>query len=279
MLRRLIKNCKNAIKYIKQGGVVYTTVQQVNHGNILQGRKALITGGSSGFGYAIAKKFLSEGAVVVITGRDKNKLEKALKDLNSENVYGLLWDISDVSIIKDKLVEAVKILNGLDVVINNAGIYTPKNWKQIEDNDWDSILGTNLKGLFFMCQAEAKYLINEKSASIKKIINITSIAGIKSGFEPYSASKWGANGITRGLAKELIKDNIIVNGIAPGNAVTKINPLFPKNVENNAFCHQHLTERFVLVEEIAELSTFLASDAANSIVGQIIAVDGGWTLN
>jgi 3-oxoacyl-[acyl-carrier protein] reductase len=277
MVKRLIIYIKNTLKYIKQGGVVYTTVIQVKPEDRLKNKKVLITGGSSGFGFAIAKKFLSEGALVLITGRDPIKLEKALKDLDSKNVFGLVWDISDVGIIKEKLSDVVKVLNGLDIVVNNAGIYTPKGWLQIDETEWDNILNTNLKGLFFMCQAEAKIL--KKNKSTAKIINITSIAGIKGGFEPYSASKWGANGITKGLAIELIKDNIIVNAIAPGNAITNINPSLPKSVEDNAFCPQHRTERYVLVEEIAELASFLAGDSANSIVGQIIVVDGGWTLN
>ena len=277
MFRRLIFFLKNAVKYIRHGGVLYVSITQVKHGYSLKNKKVLITGGSSGFGYAIAKKFLSEGALVLITGRNQIKLEKALKDLDNKNVFGLVWDISDIGIVKEKLSEAVKILNGLDIAVNNAGIYTPKRWEQIDSSEWDKIVDTNLKGLFFMCQAEAGKLKEKQSTG--KIINITSIAGIKGGFEPYSASKWGANGLTKGLAKELIKDNIIVNAIAPGNAVTNINPAFPENVEDNAFCPQHPSERYVLVEEIAELASFLASDSSNSIVGQIIAVDGGWTLN
>jgi 3-oxoacyl-[acyl-carrier protein] reductase len=277
MVKKWINYLKNALKYVKEGGVVYVNVTRSNKGYELKNKKVLITGGSSGFGFAIAGKFLSEGAHVLITGRDAVKLEKALRDLDSENVFGLVWDISDIGIIKEKLSDVVKILDGLDIVINNAGIYTPKRWEQIEETEWDKIVNTNLKGLFFMCQAEAIQLKESKS-STGKIINITSIAGIKSGFEPYSASKWGANGITKGLAIELVKDNIIVNAIAPGNAVTNINPLFPKNVEDNAYCSQHRTKRYVLVEEVAELASFWAGDSANSIVGQVIVIDGGWTL-
>jgi NAD(P)-dependent dehydrogenase (short-subunit alcohol dehydrogenase family) len=226
----------------------------------------------------MAKKFLSEGASVLITGRNQTKLEAAIKELNSERLFGLLWDISDVGVTKEKLAETVSILNGLDIVINNAGLWTSNKWQEIDGNEWTRILNTNLKGLFFMCQSEVEILKIHKQ-SIGKIINITSIEGIRGGFGPYQASKWGANGITKGLAKELIRDNIIVNAIAPRMAVTDINPALPKNIGDNAFLVSHPTGRYVLVEEVAELASFLASDSANSIVGQIIAIDGGWTLN
>jgi NAD(P)-dependent dehydrogenase (short-subunit alcohol dehydrogenase family) len=265
----------NAVKYIKSGGVVYCNVTQVDRGLGLKGKKILITGGSSGFGLAMARKFLADGAIVLITGRDATKLEKVMNELSGENIFSLVWDISDISIVKDRLAEAIRILGGLDIVVNNAGIYTPKNWEKIDETDWNHIIDTNLKGLFFMCQSEAEELRKRKTG---KIINITSIEGIRGGFGPYSASKWGANGLTEGLAKELIKDNIIVNAIAPGIAATNINPTFPKNIEDNAFCSVHRTGRYVLVEEIAELASFLASDSANSIVGQVITIDGGWTL-
>ena len=113
--------------------------------------------------------------------------------------------------------------------------------------------------------------------SASKIINITSIEGIRGGFGPYYASKWGANGITRGMAKELTKRNVIVNAIAPGMAITNINPNLPK--DGNLNLPYNLTKRFVTVEEIAETTCFLASDAADSIVGQVIVVDGGMSLN
>lgn len=139
-------------------------------------------------------------------------------------------------------------------------------------------MDTNLKGLFFMMQEEANYL--ESNHIRGKIINITSICGIIPSFDLYNVSKWSANCITMGLAKQLAPKGIIINGIAPGIALTEINMGLKNkyNNDNNEYCGVHPTNRFVRVEEVAELTTFLASDAANNIVGQVIAIDGGTTI-
>lgn len=235
----------------------------------------LVTGGGSGFGFAIAKRFVECGAKVIITGRNEKKLESAVKSLG-HNVSYLVWDLCDVSIAKTKMNEANAIFGAINVAINNAGVWTPKKWNDIDEAEWNKILDTNLKGLFFICQAEGEAMANT-NATASKIINITSIEGTRGGFGPYFASKWGANGITRGMAKALIKNNVVVNAIAPGMALTDINPNLPK--DGNLSLPYNLNERYVTVEEIAETACFLASDAANSIVGQVIVVDGGMALN
>lgn len=144
--------------------------------------------------------------------------------------------------------------------------------------EYNRIMDTNLKGLFFMMQEEANYLENNHIHG--KIINITSITGRIPSFEVYHASKWGADCITMGLARKLASKGIIVNGIAPGTAVTDINTAqkIKFDTEKNEYFSVHPTKRFIRVEEVAELATFLASDAANNIVGQIIAIDGGTTI-
>lgn len=149
-------------------------------------------------------------------------------------------------------------------------------WNAIDENEWDKVLDTNFKGLFFICQAEGEAMANNNHTA-SKIINNTSIEGVRGGFGPYFASKWGANGITRGMAKTLVKNNVVVNAIAPGMGITYINPNLPK--DGNLSLPSNLNGRYVTVEEIAETACFLASDAANSIVGQIIVVDGGMALN
>lgn len=255
--------------------IVTANISLLGNSELLSGKVALVTGGSSGFGFAIAKRFLESGAKVVITGRNKRKLEKAVKDLASANVKGLVWDLSDVDIAKSKYAEASSLFGTIDIAVNNAGVWTPKPWISILESDWDTILDTNLKGLFFICQAESEAMSVDANR-MNKIINITSIEGVRGGYGPYCASKWGANGLTRGMAKALTSKNVVVNAIAPGMGITDINPNLPKD---GNLALDNLNGRFVAVEEIAELALFLASDASNSIVGQVIVIDGGMALN
>lgn len=169
-------------------------------------------------------------------------------------------------------------MSGIDIIINNAGIYESDAWNQVSEESYDRVNDINAKGLFFMCQAEGDYFISNKIQG--RIVNINSIAGIKSGFDPYSVSKWGSVCITKSIAKVLVKHGIVVNGIAPGNVVTNIHDgVRGKDVKDNAYMPSHLTQRYTLVEEIASMALYLSSDMATNMIGQVIAIDGGWTLN
>ena len=276
-LRKIKIYLTNLLKYIKEGGVVYTKVAFVQPSQRFVGKNVFVTGGSSGIGLEIAKQFLAEGAKVIITGRNMKRLEEVKESLNNENLCICQWNIADVASIPSKLEEVLSKVKEIDVFVNNAGVYEYDSWDRIGEEMYDRVTNINEKGLFFMCQAEGEYFkINNKPG---KIINIVSVFGLISSFDPYAVSKWGAHCITKGLAKELAKDHILVNGIAPGSVVTNILPEFKgKNVEQNAYTSFHLTKRYTLVEEIAALTLFLASDSANNIVGQVIAVDGGWSL-
>lgn len=277
-LKRIPYIISNIRKYIREGGVVYTSVAFVNANKRFEEKKVLVTGGTTGIGFEIAKEFLAEGAKVIITARRENRLQEASDILNSENLYTLLWDISDIKNAESKMNEAVNLLQGIDICVNNAGIYDYETWDTCTEIVYDKVLNTNTKGLFFMCQAVGKYFTS--TGRIGKIINICSRNSIDSSFDPYTISKWGAACITKGLAKELIKMNVIVNGVAPGNVATNIHgDNHVHSIKDNAYMPSHLTKRWVLVEEVAGMVLYLSSDAANSIVGQIIAVDGGWSLH
>lgn len=270
-IKRIIKSILSSVQPKR---IVTASFTFKNDDACMADKIVLVTGGGSGFGLAIAKRFVQCGAKVIITGRNEHKLKSAVEHLGKNASY-LVWDLCDVSIAKTRMSEANAFYGPINVAINNAGVWTSTKWNDIEEAEWDKILDTNLKGLFFICQAEAESM--NSNVIVNKIINITSIEGVRGGFGPYWASKWGANGITRGMAKELIKNNIIVNAIAPGMAITDINPNLPK--DGNLNLPYNLSGRYVTVEEIAETACFLASDAANSIVGQVIVVDGGMALN
>lgn len=265
---RYLMGDENVFKPIVKVNVTYT-----NPSERFVGKRVLVTGGSSGIGYEIARQFLLEGASVMITGRREDALIKASKELSGDLHY-MVWDVSDVSTIDRVFENAVVEMGGFDIFVNNAGICELGKWDSFDEASFDRHLDINAKGLFFMCKKEGMYLRDNKIAG--KIVNITSIAGIKSAMDPYSVSKWGAVCITKGLAKELIKHGITVNSVAPGNVVTAIHKGYDGiDVKENAYCGVHPSGRYTFAEEIASLTLFLASGAANNIVGQVITVDGG----
>lgn len=276
MIRKYVHYFKNMLKYFKSGGVVYVNVKQVLPSEQFKGKKVLITGGSSGFGFQMAKDFVAQGAEVMITGRNPQKLADAKEKINNTKLHTIVWDQDNCSCIINKLHEVISELGGLDIAINNAGIWNNTDWHTVAESEYDKIVDINTKGLYFLCKAEVGYFIQNHIPA--KIINITSIEGNRPSFLPYSISKWGAKCLTEGLAKEVAEFGIQVNAIAPGVALTDINMQLKQTQKGNFYFPQHRTGRFTAVEEISNLAMFLASDQASNIIGQTIAVDGGWTI-
>ena len=269
---------KKIITLFQSKTVVKVTINTVLPSERFVGKKVLVTGGSSGIGLEIAKEFLAEGAEVMITGRKKERLEEAKQELNNPLLKTIEWDVADVKLLDTKFVTAVSEMGQIDIFINNAGIYAASPWNQIKEEEYDKVNDINCKGLFFMCQQEADYFL--KNGIRGRIVNINSIAGIKSAFDAYSVSKWGSVCITRSLASKMAPYGIVINGIAPGNVVTNIHDgVRGKDVMDNAYMPQHKTNRYTLVEEVASMALYLSSDMASNIIGQVIAIDGGWVLN
>lgn len=270
---KLIAIVKKIALYFKIERKVEVNVVQIKYLDILKNKKVLITGGSSGIGRSIAEKCLATGADVIITGRNIERLELVSKELNNSRLNVLEWDVRDSKITDEKIKKVIEVLGGLDIVFNNAGVYTDKGFFETEGTDFEQVMESNVKGLFFIAQSTSRYFIDKKQRG--KIINIGSIRGIQGASEPYGISKWGVMGLTKGLGKELAKYGIIVNGIAPGVTATAINEI---DARKNAYYRQSKDNRVALAEEIAEIAVFLASDAANHIIGEVIVCDGGESL-
>lgn len=268
------KSFKSVVKYITHfGKVTELTLSQISYGGVLQGKKIVITGGGSGIGLAMAKKFLSEGACVVITGRNIDKLREAKTAINNPHLHILQWDISKIQDIDEKLQESIRLLGGeLNCFVNNAAFVAKRN---DTEEFWDDAFDTNAKALYFVSKKVAEYLIRINDGKVSKILNISSLSAFVCNSNPYGISKTCVNRITKGMAKEFAPSNILVNAIAPGYTAASINQ---QDVEANAYSPKSPLHRIMVPEDIAELATFLLSDAANAIVGQIIVVDGGTTL-
>jgi len=270
-----LRNVICAIRKIaRDGGVTYVNVAQLSCGGVLKGKSALITGGSRGIGLEIAKKFLAEGAVVVITGRNAEHLKAACKAIDNPALRMIVWDISDVSQMKAKLEDSIALAGGtIDIVVNNAGVCPLVDFWETTEEMWDSTINTNAKGPFFLSQAISKYWTGLGRGG--KILNIASAGGFVGAMTPYRMSKWGLVGLTRGLGLLLFPRRIIVNGIAPGMTSSD---MLGFDADDNAYAHYPPSNRVARAEEIAEVALFLASDAANYIVGQTVICDGGYSL-
>lgn len=277
-LRRLIYAIRKIKPIYIHGGISSVAISTPTYSNILEGKNVLITGGSSGIGFAIAKKCASCGANVLISGRNVAKLQNAVLEIGKERCKYIVWDLSAIEDVKMRLDECEKILGGdISVLVNNAGVPPTKFWGEIDEDEWNRIYNTNLKGLFFITQELVKRWKQRSYNHYKKVINISSQGGFVGATYPYRMVKWDIRGLTEGLGKALIKDKIIVNGIAPGVVKTSMQS-FSLQQGDNLYTNQNPIERVILPEEIAELALFLISDASNAIVGQTIVCDGGYTL-
>lgn len=239
---------------------------------LLEGKTALITGGSSGIGFAIAKVFLSAGCKVVIAGTNEEKLKKCCNELGGEHVKGIVINLNDVSSIKDKVLEAAKAFgeSKIDILVNSAGFNPKKGFNDTTEADFDRTMDTNVKGTFFMCQAMADYMINN---GIKgHILNVTSSSALRPAWSPYEMSKWTIKGFTVGLADLLLPYGIVVNAIAPGPTAT---PMLGKTSDGDLDLRNSPIERFATPEEIANLALVLASNLGNLVVGDTVYATGG----
>lgn len=246
---------------------------------MLKDKVAVITGGARGIGRSIAVEFLSNHSDIVILDKffpeDFNTWLEEMKAYNRKIVHKSV-DITDTKATDLVFEEIFNELGKIDVLVNNAGITRDKLLLRMTDEDWDLVLAVNLKGAFITTRSVSKYMIKQKSG---KIINISSVVGImgNAGQANYSASKAGLIGLTKSVAKELGGRNITVNAVAPGYVETDMTGHLNEE-QKKAFLQIIPLKRGCKPDEIAGTVAFLASDKANYITGQVIAIDGGMTM-
>lgn len=260
------------IRFWRNGGVTKLSIAQVQYTQILNKKRIIITGGSNGIGLAMAKKFLFVGAEVLITGRNEERLRQVQSNLGNKKIHILQWDVSDMKVQDNKFAEAVGILGGCDILVNNAALLQNK---PVDLQFYDQTMDTNCRAVYFLCLKACEYFIKNNGENGGRVLNISSINAQQSSIEPYFISKSALDAITRGFAKQYASKNIIVNAIAPGYCASSINFM---DTSENAYWPTAANKRITTPEEIAELATFLLSEAANGIIGQTIVCDGGTLL-
>ena len=243
---------------------------------MLEGKRAIVTGGSMGIGASIAKVLARQGADVAINYRKHDtEAKQVVAEIESLGRKGLAIK-ADVANFADaqRMVDEVKEkFGGLDILVNNAGINRDSVVWKMTEQQWDEVLDTNLKGYFNYIHAAVGIFREQKSG---KIVNVTSINGLRGKFGQtnYSASKAGIIGLTKALARELGKSNVNVNAVAPGLIETEMMKDAPESVKEAALA-EIVLGRLGKPEEVAAVVAFLCSEASRHITGEVIRVDGG----
>lgn len=246
---------------------------------MLKGKCAVITGASRGIGKCIATKFAKEGANVVINYRNNEeealKVKQELEDLGSQ-VLVVKADVSELEQAENLIKEAKKEFGRVDILVNNAGITKDNLIIRMKEEDFDSIIKTNLKGAFNCLKAVTPIMLKQKYG---KIVNMASVVGVvgNPGQVNYCASKAGLIGMTKSLAKEIGSRNITVNAIAPGFIDTDMTKILSDD-QKKKILSQIPLNKFGNVEDIANVALFLGSENSNYITGQVIHVDGGMAM-
>lgn len=241
----------------------------------LDGKVALITGGSRGIGRKTAETMLSLGAKVVLVDVMEDVLRETEQELRAQgfDVYGMVANVTDSGMAQKVIDDCVAQFEKIDILVNNAGITRDGLAMRMKDDDWTSVLTVNLTGAFYMARAAMRPMMKARTG---RIINLASVVGVmgNAGQVNYSASKAGLIGMSKSLAKELGSRGITVNAVAPGFIETPMTDKLTGDVKEGYLKGIPLG-RFGKPDEVASLICFLASDEAGYITGQAILIDGG----
>lgn len=266
---------KRSAKYILRGVPVKNITANISYlqpNNRLSGKKIIVTGGGKGLGAAMAKKFVSEGASVLISGRNEQTLRSTADKIGCKY---LTLDIQNTAELDNFISEADRILEGVDCLVNNAGISLHEPiFFDVTPETFDAQIATNLRGGFFLTQSFTKLLLRGKRKG--NVLFISSETGETVDIRPYGFTKAAINSMVQGLACLFVKDGIRVNAVAPGITASDMTGY---KADGDLYLAGNATERVYLPEEVAETACFLLSDVSGCISGQVIVCNNGKTIN
>lgn len=246
----------------------------------LDGRVALVTGGSRGLGFVMAQALAEVGASVAITSRQQESATASaatIAQTTGRHAEGFAVDVTEAKQIQTMVQAVLQTFGRIDILVNNAGINIRKPIEDFDEASWDSVQATNLKAPFLCSQAVARHMKERRSG---RIINVSSMLGRTALPErsAYCASKGGVIQLTKVLALELAPFNVTANAICPGPFATDLNIPVMSNPQANQFFLDHIPlGRWGKPEELKGVIIFLASDASSFMTGAALSVDGGWT--
>jgi NAD(P)-dependent dehydrogenase (short-subunit alcohol dehydrogenase family) len=243
---------------------------------LLEGKKAIVTGGTRGIGLAVVETFLKSGASVALFGSRQETVDNALAKLHAENpdwnVIGLAPNLSDYASVEEAINKVKETFGKIDILVNNAGVSARESLYQYDPEAFKSIMDLNVTAVFNGCRAVAPIMKAQGGGSIINTSSMVSLYGQPAGVG-YPTSKFAVNGMTKSLARELGRDNIRVNAVAPGVTRTDMVANLPEEIVKRV-CAPIPLGRMGEPEEVANAFLFLASDLASYITGEILSVDG-----
>ena len=247
----------------------------------ITGRIALITGSSTGIGFALARGLAQAGATVVLNGRDTDKLSHAANLLEAEGIHAhaVPFDVTDAAAVEAGIAQIEADIGAIDILVNNAGMTRRNRLDEFKDEDWHNIMRTNIDSVYMVGRTVARRMIERKAGKIINIASVQSELG-RPGVAPYAASKGAVKMLTKGMAIDWAPLGLNVNAIGPGYFKTELTEALVKDETFSAWLlNRTPAKRWGNVEDLVGTAVYLASDASRFVNGAVIYVDGGVTAS